>query len=131
MDDEVNKNRRLRKPESVRQRAEKSLENNPRRLQKTAHIVKSPFKKATSLGKKEYYLSVPDNKYGKFINKRRSIIPRFLINAWKELKDVSWPNRKESRQLTIAVFMFSIVFGALIAITDFGLDKLFRKVFLK
>lgn len=59
------------------------------------------------------------------------IVPRYLRNAWKELRQVTWPNRMESLRLTSAVIIFSIVFGILIAITDYGLDKLFKKVILK
>lgn len=56
---------------------------------------------------------------------------RYFRNAWKELKQVSWPNRKETWQLTFAVFVFAIIFAIFITIIDFGLDKLFRNVILK
>ena len=59
------------------------------------------------------------------------IVPRYLRNAWKELRQVTWPNRLETLRLTTAVIIFSVVFGILIAITDFGLDKVFKKVILK
>lgn len=55
----------------------------------------------------------------------------YIRNSWRELQDVTWPNRREGRRLTTAVIIFSIIFGALIAIVDFGLDKLFKQVFLK
>lgn len=56
---------------------------------------------------------------------------RYFRNAWKELKLVSWPSRKETWQLTFAVFVFAIVFAVFITAIDFGLDKLFRNVILK
>lgn len=43
---------------------------------------------------------------------------------------VTWPSRQQTRQLTFAVILFSIVFGILVALVDFGLDKLFKKVIL-
>jgi preprotein translocase SecE subunit len=43
---------------------------------------------------------------------------------------VTWPSRKQTRDLTIAVILFSIAFGAIVALVDFGLDKLFKKVIL-
>ena len=43
---------------------------------------------------------------------------------------VTWPSGKQTRALTFAVIVFSIVFGALVALVDFGLDKLFKKVIL-
>ena len=61
----------------------------------------------------------------------RHLIPRYLINSWKELRLVSWPNRKETRQLTTAVVLFAIAIGFMVAVVDYGLDKLFRKVILK
>ena len=59
------------------------------------------------------------------------VVPRYIRSSIKELKDVTWPGRKESRDLTIAVLIFAIVFGASIALVDFGLDKLFKLIFLK
>jgi preprotein translocase SecE subunit len=47
-----------------------------------------------------------------------------------ELRQVTWPDRKQSRQLTLAVVMFATVFGIVVAILDYGLDKAFKKVFL-
>lgn len=56
---------------------------------------------------------------------------RYLRESWQELKDVTWPTFHESMHLTGAVIIFSIIFGILIAIVDFGLDKIFRAVLLK
>jgi preprotein translocase subunit SecE len=59
------------------------------------------------------------------------VVPRYLRNAWRELRQVTWPNRIETLRLTTAVVIFSVVFGILIAVTDYGLDKVFKKVILK
>ena len=59
------------------------------------------------------------------------IVPPYIRNSWKELKLVTWPSLKQSRQLTFAVLLFAIVFGALIALVDYGLDKLFKDILLK
>ena len=56
---------------------------------------------------------------------------KYVAESWKELKQVTWPTWKESRRLTVAVMIFSVIFGLLIAIVDFGLDKLFRQIILK
>lgn len=55
----------------------------------------------------------------------------YFKSSWRELKLVSWPDRKKTFQLTIAVFVFAIGFGVFIAIVDFGLSKLFQEVLLK
>lgn len=55
----------------------------------------------------------------------------FIRGSWQELKEVTWPTRREGRRLTTAVIIFSVIFGALIAAVDYGLDKLFKQVLLK
>jgi preprotein translocase subunit SecE len=55
----------------------------------------------------------------------------YIRGSWQELKQVTWPSRSEGRRLTTAVIIFSIVFGVLIALVDFGLDKLFKDLLLK
>jgi len=55
----------------------------------------------------------------------------FVRGSWRELKLVTWPTKREGRRLTTAVILFSVVFGALIAVVDYGLDKLFKQLLLK
>lgn len=130
---EGKKKRRLRPAETVRQRAEKasSTPKKPRRLRRTASTVSRPLRTAAGIGRKEYYLPLPENKVGQFLNKRRRFLPSYFRNSWNELRQVAWPSRRETWKLTLAVFTFAIIFGLLIAVTDFALDKLFRKVLLK
>ena len=97
----------------------------------TVGHVKKPITAAKNVGKKEYYLPLPDNKAGKFLNKKRRFIPKFFREAWQELKLVSWPDRKETAKLTLAVLVFAIIFGATIALVDYGLDKVFKELLLK
>lgn len=56
---------------------------------------------------------------------------QFILSSARELRLVAWPTARQSRQLTLAVIIFSIVFGGLIAGVDYGLDKLFKQVILK
>ncbi len=55
----------------------------------------------------------------------------YLRGSWQELKLVTWPTKREGRRLTTAVVIFSVIFGALIALVDYGLDKLFKQLLLK
>jgi preprotein translocase SecE subunit len=55
----------------------------------------------------------------------------YFRNSWRELRQVTWPSWRISRRLTYAVLIFAIIFGALIASVDLGLDKLFRNILLK
>jgi preprotein translocase SecE subunit len=127
------KKRRLKQSVSVRERAEQATSAEPktRRLSTTAKKVNKPLKTVSDFGKKEYYLPMPDNKVGRFLNKRRYVIPRFFKDAWAELRQVTWPGRRETMRLTLAVFMFAFIFGTLVAIVDYGLDKVFRSILLK
>jgi preprotein translocase SecE subunit len=61
----------------------------------------------------------------------RILYPSYFRNSFRELKQVTWPGRRESLRLTSAVLAFAIVFGAIVALVDFGLDKLFKELILK
>ena len=59
------------------------------------------------------------------------LAPKYLINSWREVRQVIWPSRRETWRLTLAVFVFAVIFGALVAGVDKGLDEIFKKVVLK
>lgn len=121
--------RQLKKPGTVRERAEKaSTTKKPRRFKRTRSTIAKPFQRAAKTGKKEYYLPLPDNKAGRFLNKRRKFIPSYFREAWQELKLVTWPNRKETIKLTFAVFIFALFFATFISVIDYGLDKIFKQL---
>ena len=97
--------------------------------------VKSSDKKPNNLAntkrtKREFNIPLPDNKVGALLNKSIRIIPKYFSEAWQELKLVTWTTRKETLKLSLAVFIFATIFGGLIWIVDFGLDKIFRKVLI-
>ena len=129
---DTTKKRKLKKPQTVRERAEKAgVVKKPRRIRKAGIVVAKPFKAASTIGSKEYYLPLPDNKIGQFLNKRRRFIPAYFRNSFSELRNVVWPNRKETAKLTMAVFLFAFFFGSLITVADYGLDKIFKNFILK
>lgn len=59
------------------------------------------------------------------------LVPVYFRNSWRELKEVTWPSWKESLRLTYAVLLFAIIFGTAIAIVDYGLDSVFKRILLK
>lgn len=127
------KKRVIKKSETVRQKTERQAnEKNkkPRRLKQAASKVGDAKSKVGATGRKEYYLPLPDTKFGKWLNKPRSLTPAFLKNSWQELKGVTWPNRSETVRLTIAVLLFAMFFGGMIAGIDYVLDNVFRRVIL-
>ena len=119
------KRRLKRAPESVRERATKASEVAAKapKIKKPRKIF-APFR-AIGRGLRRVERFKPVHIIGLVI------VPRYLRNAWGELRQVSWPNRVESLRLTSAVIIFAAVFGLLIAATDYGLDKVFKKVILK
>lgn len=66
----------------------------------------------------------------RFLRFLRFLVPPYFRNSWRELKQVTWPSRKETWQLTFAVFAFAIVFGVLVGVVDYGLDKIFKRILL-
>lgn len=122
-----------KKSESLRQQAKAAAtaKPKPRRLKQTASKVTKPIGKVRSFGQKEYYLPIPDNKVGRFLNKRRRWIPKYFRESWKEVRQVTWPNRRETIRLTLAVFVFAVSFGLVVALVDFGLERAFKQLLLK
>ncbi len=59
------------------------------------------------------------------------IAPRYFVNAWREVRQVTWTTRRETWRLTFAVFVFASIFGAIAYGVDKGLDDIFKKFVLK
>ena len=125
---------RIRKaPISQREKVEieRTKSQSTPRKKKITSSASGKLKSTSNVLGKEYYLPMPNNRFGKFINKRRHFIPKYFRDSWADLKLVAWPGRKETWRLTFAVFVFAIVFGVIVAIVDKGLDTLFRDVILE
>ncbi len=132
MAEPAKKKRSVKNPETFRERALKAAQeaDKPQRSSrlkqgagKLAQPVRSTANKATSskqLG--------PVRKVMHLVGK--VLLPTYVRNSWQELKLVTWPTWTQSRKLTVAVMIFAIIFGALIATVDYGLDKLFKQIFL-
>jgi preprotein translocase SecE subunit len=125
--------RRFKAPSpTVRQQAEKAqaaADNKPernRRLKAAAASGRKPFAKVGKAFDRQPFRAI--GKVFKFIG--RILVPKFVRNAFGELRLVTWPGRKETRQLTFAVLIFATVFGAIITVVDYGLDKVFKALIL-
>jgi preprotein translocase SecE subunit len=59
------------------------------------------------------------------------LLPPYVRNSWSELRQVTWPGRRETYRLTKAVIAFSITFGLIVFGVDLVLDKLFKELILK
>lgn len=125
------KARIVKKTETMRERSVKQQgEQKPRRIRRVSNQAKRPLVAAGKFGRREYYLPLPDNRIGRFLNKRRHVIPGFLRNAWAEVRQVVWPSKGETLKLTLAVIIFALVFGTTIWLVDYGIEKLFRQIIL-
>ena len=129
-----------RKIVTVRERTEQTNNARPksRHVARTAKAVSTPFRILGRGLKKVLYpfrfvLRPFKTRPARFVGRILSkvLLFSYFAGAWKEVRQVSWPGRRETRQLTLAVFAFAFVFGLIITITDYGLDKIFKKVILK
>lgn len=55
----------------------------------------------------------------------------YFKGAWQELRQVRWPNRRNTWSLTLAVLGFTAFFAVLILLVDAGFQYLFREILLK
>ncbi len=129
----------LKQKETVRERADKATNAGPkkRRLQTGAKNASKPFRIigrfiAKILRPLGFVLKPFKTRPARFVGRVLAsvLLFRFFRDAWKELRQVIWPDRRTTVRLTFAVFAFALIFGIVIALVDFGLDKLFKKVFL-
>lgn len=128
----ADKQPRVRKIETVRERNEKAT------LKATADaskVKKRPLRRAArTVGKPLGVVARPFKvRPVRFVFRwiGRILWPRYFRNAFKELRQVTWPSRRETWKLTFAVLIFATVFGLLVTITDFGLDKVIRRIVLR
>lgn len=92
--------------------------------------------KNKSLLRREYHLPLPDNKIGRFLSrpvrgpKPLRIFAAYVRESRHEVKKVTWPTRKESLRLTLAVIVFSMIFAGYTTVLDLGFEKLVETLFL-
>jgi preprotein translocase SecE subunit len=97
---------------------------NPRRLQKGTRILAKPFR---PVGR--FFARIGNTKVMRIIG--LVLFPPYFRNSYRELRQVTWPTLRNSLKLTLAVVIFSVIFGLLVTVVDYGLGKLFKEVLLK
>jgi len=136
-DKPAQKKRVVKNPETFRERAIKASEaedqlGRSKRLRQIGGNASRPFTRpVASAGKKAGQLKAIKALRRPFHLLGLVLFPPYFRNSWQELKLVKWPSRRDSRRLTFAVLIFAIIFGAAIALVDYGLDKLFKNILLK
>jgi preprotein translocase SecE subunit len=123
--------RRVRPVETVRQQRDKQqtdVKTKPRRIRKVLHWLGTPFRTIAAWSFWQSKAWKPARVVGKILS--RVLLISYFRSSVTELKQVTWPNWKLSWRLTWAVLVFSVFFGVIVAIVDFGLDKLFKQLIL-
>lgn len=110
-----------KKPESVRERAERAINEAQKPSKK--NDSSTPSKKISRLKLRR------KNKENKK-PRRFHIIPRYFRELYAELRQVTWPNRRDTAKLTTAVIVFAVVFAAFVGVVDYVFGIIFKKVFL-
>jgi preprotein translocase SecE subunit len=125
---------RVRKAPTLREQAE-IARSKTEKDQKAGKIRRASSKLSGSLRKTRITrnpLVKLIARVGRAIKKAlRWITPNYFINSWQEVRQVTWPSRRETWRLTVAVFIFAVIFGALVAGVDKVLDVIFKKIVLK
>lgn len=121
----ASKKRRIKNPETFRERLEKGAEAGGK-TSAASRLKQTGGQLSKSAGPAKVKRGV-----GRVFNSKpfRILIPKYFRGSWQELKLVTWPGWKEGRRLTSAVLIFAIIFGATIASVDWVLDKFFHNLF--
>ena len=76
------------------------------------------------------YQPAPSNKLNSFLLKNRSLLPSYVRGAAHELRQVVWPSLPVALRLTLAVYIFAVIFALLVAGLDWLLNHAFEEIIL-
>ncbi len=121
-----NKDKNKTKTLSVRERAEQAIEeaSKPKKNSVNTDLTEVNVEQKSSPKK----VKKETDKVKK--DRRFHIVPKFIREAFKEIRLVTWPDARTTTKLTVAVIIFATVFALLISLVDYGFGKIFKKVFL-
>ena len=96
-----------------------------KRIKKVRSKIANFFKKITA--------PIRNARAWKFLRRTvlRSPFRSYFVSSWRELRQVSWPDRKTAWKLTLTVFLFSALFAAFTSGLDYGFERLAKEIFLK
>lgn len=107
-----------------------SVEDNLRPESRVVKAVNKATKKASEVSTVEVSTPTPrKGLLGKRVNPLGPIkwLFRYIRDSYRELKRVTWPDKKTAWKLTGTVFLFSFVMAMFL----FGLDSIFSEMFKK
>jgi preprotein translocase SecE subunit len=101
-------------------------------LRKVSTKVQTVTSKSKSALKAEpFSIRSPKHDEDHFLNKHRSLVPKFARGSRAELDKVQWPTRRQTISLTTAVYIFAGVFMILASSADWGFSKIAQRIFVK
>lgn len=122
---------RLQKtPETIRERAARQSGEQPKpRDSRLKAKIYRPLSTLRRVAQKEFNpLKMPESRWGKLLGKRFNLIPGFLVNAWRELRQVNWPSRRDALKLTLAVVIFAVIFAVFVQVFGYLFEKLIKYI---
>lgn len=127
------KKRRLRQSGTIREeqaKASAAVPSKPKRrpFRRIFSVILWPFRWVAGWKIWQAKAFAPIRFVGRILAK--ILFVSYIRSSWQELKKVTWPSFRQGWRLTFAVLIFALFFGIIVAIVDYGLDKIFRKVIL-
>lgn len=120
--------RRHKSQETIRELASKQAQKNEIPTRKLKGKIYRPLSNLGEFSKKEFNpIPIPETK---ILGKHIHLMPKFLRQAWAELKLVTWPSRREATRLTGAVIIFAVIFALFVQFVGILFDKLFKVILL-
>ncbi len=124
---------RVRKTETVRERNQKAVakaeakasKQPRRRIRKTASNIAKPLSKPVKIVTWPFRTK-PARFIGRIIG--RILWPKYFRNSWREIKQVTWPSRRDTWKLTFAVLVFALAFGVAAAGVDYVLNEVIKRI---
>lgn len=97
-------------------------------------VEKKNAKKTSKTTAKAAAISTPakqpkDKKSTKKEKKEKK--PSYLKGAWYELRQVRWPDRSNTWQMTVAVIIFSLILAGIVLLLDLLFQYLFNRIILQ
>ena len=131
---EVKKPRRRKQQVTVREKAQKesAKKASPKKTAAIKTKVARPIKKVAQFGKREYQpIKAPDKKGFRVLNKRVRFVPKFISSSWAEVKQVTWPTKREAASKTVAVIIFALIFAAFVQLLDYVFSRIVKEIILR
>jgi preprotein translocase SecE subunit len=124
-------------PETIREQRAKAADTPPkkRRVHQAVGKAKQPVGKVGKAIAKLFrplgFLLWPfKTKPARFVGRILSkvLLLSYFKSAWAEVRQVAWPGRKKTFQLTLAVFIFATAITLYVTVLDSLLDRAFKQL---